>query len=519
MKNRLSKYISFSLLALFSFTIISCSGSKRLGSAQKAYEIGEYHRSTVLFNKIYKKEKNKYYKGEISFLLGESYRNLNQPRRSTSMYGRAYRFEYPHPELALFYAEELRRVEKYDEAIEFYDLYMEKYFGDQRANNGKASCRLAQNPPPHTKHKVEKLRRINTKNSNFSPFIDPEDPSQIYFTSLAPYKKTKRYESQITGQGLATLKTAIHNARGEWQEPEYLIPEEPSTDWEDGTFSLTDDGKDAYFTRTRYDENGPMGAEIWTIKKMGGRWGEATKVELGSDSLIYAHPAISPDGKTLYFVSDMPEGFGGKDIWKVEQANDGWSTPINLGSQINTAGDEMFPYVRDNNTIYFSSNGHIGYGGLDIFEAKLIEEDYWDIKNMGQPINSIADDFGITFHKNRNAGFFSSSRDNARGLDNIYSFEEPVIQIVLYGSIKIENQQDSIPQNTKARLIGTEGTNMTIDVQPTGEIMTLLKPENDYILQISSPGFFNQSRKISTKGVEKNKEIELSFQLESINNN
>ncbi len=500
------------LLAAFSLFFMGCSGSKRLGSAQKAYDIGEYHKATKLFDKIYKKEKNKYYKGEISFLLGESYRHLNQPRRSTTMYGRANRFEYPNSELILFYADELRKVEKYEEAIEFYDLYMEKFFGDQRAYNGKASCKLALNPPPHTKHKIERLKKINSRYSSFSPFIDPEDPSQIYFTTLAPFKKSRRFESQITGQGLATLRTSIHNARGDWQDPEFLTDEEPSTEWEDGTLSITGDGKDAYFTRTRYDENGPMGAEIWRMSKMAGRWGEASKVELGPDSLIFAHPAISPDGKTLYFVSDMSEGFGGKDIWKVVETNGEWSMPINLGSQINTAGDEMFPYVRDNGMLYFSSNGHVGYGGLDIYKAKEVDDNDWDVKNMGQPINSISDDFGITFHKNRNAGFFSSSRDNARGTDNIFSFEEPVIQIVLYGMIKTPD--DIIPENTKAHLIGNEGTNMVIEVQPSGEVMTLLKPENDYILQISSPGFFNQSRKISTKGIDNNKEIELRFNLE-----
>lgn len=512
MKKILSKKTIYILLIAFSIFAVGCSGSKRLGSAQKAYDIGEYHKATKLFDKIYKKEQNKYYKGEISFLLGESFRHINQPRRSTTMYGRANRFEYPNSELILFYADELRKVEKYEEAIEYYDLYMEKYFGDQRAYNGKASCKLALNPPPPTKHNVEKLRKINSRHSNFAPFIDPEDPSQLYFTSMVPFKTAKRFESQITGQGLATLRTTIHNARGEWQEPEFLIEEEPSTEWEDGVLSITGDGKDAYFTRTRYDESGPMGAEIWKMSKMSGRWGEATKFEIGIDSLIYAHPAISPDGNTLYFVSDMPGGFGGKDIWKITQSDAGWSEPINLGSQINTAADEMFPYVRDNGMLYFSSNGHIGYGGLDIFEAKEIDDDDWVVKNMGQPINSISDDFGITFHKNRSAGFFSSSRDNARGTDNIFSFEEPVIQIVLVGLIKTED--NIIPENTKARLIGNEGTNTVIEVQESGEVMTLLKPENDYILQISSPGFLNQSRKISTKGIDKNKEIELRFELE-----
>lgn len=512
MKNLVATLV-FILLALITLPLGGCSGTNRLGKAKKNYDLGEYHRATSSLNSIYRKEKNKYYKGEISYFLGHSYRKVNQPRRAASAFSRAIRHEYPEPEAILYQAEELRKMGSYEEAIELYNQYMKDYFGDQRAYNGKASCNLALKPPPPTAHVIEQIRKLNSRNSDFSPFIAPDDPSQLYFTSLRQEKKNRRRESKITGQGLASIYTVIHNSRGEWQDPELMLPEESSTEWEDGVISITADGKEAYFTRTRYDDSGPMGAEIWTTKKMGGRWGAATEVELGPDSLVYAHPAISPNGKTLYFVSDMPGGYGGKDIWKSTSTGEGWGVPVNLGIQINTAGDEMFPYVRENGYLYFSSDGQIGYGGLDIFEAQPKEEDEWIVRNMGQPINSMSDDFGITFHQNREAGFFSSSRDNSRGTDNIYSFAVPVIQLVLVGNITIPNNQP-IPEKTLVRIIGTDGTNIQINVQPSGDFSTLLKPENDYILQVSSSGYYNQSKKLSTKGVNQNKEFEINISLE-----
>jgi peptidoglycan-associated lipoprotein len=506
------------LIVILSLPLGGCSGTNHMGKAKKAYDIGEYYRASGSLNRVYRREKNKYYKGEISYYLGHSYRNTNQPRRAASAFSRAIRYGYPEIKTLLYQAQELQKTGKFEDALVLYDQYMAEVFGDQLAYNGKASCNLALNPPPPTLHKVEEQRKLNSRNSDFAPFIDPDDPSQLYFTSLRYEKKKHRQESHITGQGYSAIYTIIQNSRGEWMTPELLLEEEAQTQWEDGVLSITADNSEAYFTRTRFDTPEPLGAEIWTIKKMGGRWGDATKVILGPDSLIYAHPAISPDGKILYFVSDMPGGKGGKDIWTAFREGENWSVPVNLGPDINTAGDEMFPYVRDNGLFYFSSNGQIGYGGLDIFEAKNIEGDRWKIRNMGQPINSMGDDFGITFHQNREAGYFSSSRNNSKGIDNIFSFETPIIQPVLSGLVSIGNQQP-LPENTKARIIGTEGTNTTIKLQPSGIFNLLLKPENNYIIQVSAPGYYNHTEKINTNGLTESKKYEIQINLKPVTEN
>ncbi len=248
---------------------------------------------------------------------------------------------------------------------------------------------------------------------------------------------------------------------------------------------------------------------------MGGRWGEPSEVILGPDSLVFAHPSISPDGNELYFVSDMPGGFGGKDIWKATKLdNEKWSIPINLGVDINTPGDELFPYINQNKELFFSTNGLVGYGGLDIYKAINLDENKWQVSNMGTPINSMSDDFGITFIKDRESGYFSSSRDNARGTDNIYTFSFPVIQPVLSGIIDVGNNQP-VPENTIAKVVGTDGTNMHINIEATGSFNILLKPDVEYVILVAAPGYFNQREKVTTLGLTQSKQFNLNIKLNS----
>lgn len=503
--------LSSAITALF---LQSCAGTNRLGRAQKVYDVGEYHRAISAFERAYKREDNRYYRSEISFYLGESYRMTNQPRRAAAAYGRAIRFGYPERKAKLYQAQQLQKIGNYEEALALYEAYLEEVAGDQLAHNGLAACRMALNPPPPTRYQVESIRRLNSRQSDFAPFIAPDDPSQIFFTSMRQAGSKRRQLNRITGQGASQIYSARQDSRGDWQDSELLLEPDPTANWEDGTLSVTSDGRDAFFTRCRYETTGPMGAEIWNVKRMGGRWGEAVKVNLGPDSLIFAHPAISPDGNTLYFVSDMPGGFGGKDLWMTTRSGDNWSIPINMGPDINTAGDEMFPYIRQDGTLYFSSNGHPGFGGLDIFRAVKLDEERWQVSNMGQPINSMADDFGITFHRGREAGFFSSSRDNSRGIDNIFTFALPVIQPVVTGNIDTGNNEP-LPHNTTVRIVGTDGSNVRINVEPSGVFNALLEPDNEYVLLVASPGYFNHRERISTMGLSESRQYTLNIRLNS----
>ena len=492
-----------------------CASNNRMGSAKKVFDLGEYHRAIKLLQKTYKREDNRFHRGEISFYLGESYRHTNQPRRAAVAYGRAIRYGYTDRRARLFQAHSLLKTGAYEEAIPLYEAYLEEVAGDRLATNGLASARMGLTPPPLTRYKIESLKRPNSRFSDYAPVLAPDDPSQLYFSSMRSAKKKKKKLNRITGQGSSAIFSSRQDSKGEWQSPEMLLEPELTATWEDGTISFTADGKEAFFTRCRYENTGPMGAEIWTLKRMGGRWGEPAEVVLGPDSLVFAHPAISPDGSTLYFVSDMPGGYGGNDIWKVTKINgDQWGTPVNLGIDINTPGDELFPYLRSDQTLYFSSNGHVGFGGLDIYKAIELEDKKYQVTNMGQPINSISDDFGITFFEERESGFLSSSRDNSRGIDNIFAFSLPQVQAVLSGNVDAGLNQP-IPENTIVRLVGTDGTNMRINVEAAGTFNALLKPDQEYVFLVAAPGYFNHREKISTIGLTNSKQYNLTISLQS----
>ena len=516
--NRNYLYCFLVIAALVVF--YGCAGKERLGSAKKVYNIGEYNRAIKSFDKAFKKEKNKYYKGEAAFFMGEAYRAINRPDKAASQYARAIKEGYPERTAILYQAQSLLKLGRYEEAETIFEEYSKLVFGDRTANNGLASAKLGIDPPEPENYEIIPLKKLNSKFSDYSPMLAPDDPHTIYFSSMRRAGKKNKNINKITGQGASVMYIAREAAKHDWKEIEPIFEpkenEEGKTEAvEDGTISFTSDGKEAYFTRTRYDKSGPMGAEIWTTKLAGGKWSDPTKVSIGEDSIVFAHPSISPDGNTLYFVSDMPGGYGGNDIWKITKVSDGWSPPINLGPHINTHGHEMFPYIHENGTLYFSSDGLVGYGGLDIFAATFIEDDKWEVKNMGLPINSNADDFGITFYPNRESGFFTSSRNNNKGVDNIFYFERPVVQILLSGVID-SGSNTPAPPNTIARIVGTNGTNQRLEIASSGTFNVLLDTDVEYLILVTAPGHFNSKDKINTKGVRESRHFTLNINLQSV---
>jgi peptidoglycan-associated lipoprotein len=231
---------------------------------------------------------------------------------------------------------------------------------------------------------------------------------------------------------------------------------------------------------------------------------------------VVAHPAITPDELTLYFVSDMAGGIGGKDIWKVTRSNEGdeWSKPENMGPEINTVDDEMFPFMHPDGTLYFSSNGRIGLGGLDIYMAKKNEDGTWKVENMKYPINSSADDFGIVFEKEMERGFFSSSR-KGRGNDDIYSFVLPPLKFNVIGEVR-DDKTDMVLPEASIKSIGSDGITLEATSDQEGIFRFTLKPNTDYVFVATKTGYLNGKERETTKGLDKSQDINVVIYLSNI---
>ena len=496
---------------VISLLLFGCSSGKKISQAQKAFEIGEYTKAAELYKKAYSKEKNKYNKGEYSYYMGESYRITNKPTRAASAYSRAVRYEYPVREAQLYLAECYRKAGKLDKAIPEYEAYLEKVPADTRAQKGLASCMMTQKGVKENRYMIEKIKRLNSRHSDFSPAFAGKSYDYVIFSSMRTEAK-KRRKNRITGQGISSIYFSKIDSKGEWSEPEAF--EEPINNpaFDDGAPNVSADSKTLYFTRCRFDNEKPIGAEIVFCSRSGGKWAEPEAIVMGEDSLVVAHPAIHPDGETLYFVSDREGGYGGKDIWYAKKSKDGWGEPTNAGSAINTKGDEMFPYVREDGVLFFSSDTHIGLGGLDLFKAVPDEEKEWLVSNMGAPINSAGDDFGIVFKGKQEEGIFSSSRGSSKGIDNLYSFVLPKLHFTLNGTVK--NINGEIVEGAYLRLIGSDGTTMKINTPTDGSFKVKLKPDTEYVFLVAAEGYLNEKVKFSTSGEMDDRDFAFDVTLE-----
>ncbi|MDX1285506.1 MAG: hypothetical protein R3182_10860, partial [Draconibacterium sp.] len=416
-------------LAVFSLVIIilsGCGAAKHGREALLSQDIGEYYKAIEKYKKARRKEKDRTKRVEYGFNIAECYRAIGQYEFAETNYKFALRLGY-HDNIALLhYADMLRINQKYEEATESYRAYLDSVPGDQRALDGLEAMRQTQewvaNP---TRHIINPIKEINSRESDFAPIFVGGRDNEVIFTSTRKAAIGKK-ESMITGQNYADLFRATFGIqRQKWEQPK-LLDENLiiNTGDEEGAATLSTTGEEMIFTRCRYDKSQPMGSELYSTSQSRGSWSDPIKVQIVGDSVIAAHPAFSADGTVLYFVSDMPGGQGGKDIWRAVSSGGRYEKPVNMGATINTSGDEMFPFVRDNGELYFASNGHVGMGGLDLFVASQDEDGNWLVENMGSPMNSPADDFGIGYVTNENKGMFTSNRKGSRG-DDIYSFLVP----------------------------------------------------------------------------------------------
>ena len=507
MKNSI---LSIIILALLGLT--SCGGSK-LAVADQQMARGEYYDASKTYRKIYNKltKKNeRTQRGEIAFKLAQAHQKLNQYPQASSAYLNAIRYGYPDPKAQLYAAQMLQAAGRYPQAIESYEQYLMTDPTSEAAKAGlegsKMANQLKQNP---TRYIVRNAKLLNSRRSDFAPMFNGDI---LYYTTTNEKVKGE-HPSEITGQKRGDIWMVRKNEQGQWMRPE-PVEGELNSEWDEGICSFSSDGNTMYLTRATRKPNSPSGVEIWTSQRSDAQWSKPVKLDITADTVSsFGHPAVSPSGEYLYFSSDMP-GQGGKDIWRIN-LNERAGSLENLGEQINTSGDEEFPYMLTDSIMYFSSNGHPGLGGLDIFRATLQPSGQWTVENMGMPMNSSADDFGITFDKTEYpSGYFSTNRADGRGYDHIYSFELPDLKVVLNGYVT-DHDEEPIG-GAVVRIVGNDGSNQRTATRPDGSFSFKLQPGVSYAMLAGAKGYLNARQEFTTDTVQADAEYGVDFMLASL---
>jgi peptidoglycan-associated lipoprotein len=496
---------------------VSCKQLK-LADADRCFVNGEYFDAAQKYKILYRKAspKDRELRGIIAYRLAESYRLINNVPAANAAYANAIRYNPADTLVNLQYARTLQKAGNYKHAAAQYGIYLQASPGFRFAESGlkgsKMASEMKKNP---TKYIVKKNSIFNSRRGEFSPMLLPPDYSMLYITTHRDEVEGDT-KSSITGFKNNDLFVSRLDEKGQWMKPESAGS--INTEYDEGTPSFTDLGNVMYYTYSPRDSVGPSSASIYKSSRDGGSWAKGTKIEIGTDTLaVYAHPAITPKGDYLYFVSDMEGGYGGKDIWRGIMTDKDEVIGIeNLGPDINTAGDEMFPYMRNDTVLYFSSDGHPGMGGLDIFKAVYDKKaKRWHIENMGFPINSQGDDFGITFYGEKESGFFSSNRNEPRGEDHIYSFEYPIVKVGVEGYIV--DKDDELVSNATIRVVGNDGTNEKFEGKPDGTYKLGVNRGVNYVLLASAKGYLNAKMDLKTVKEEKDSIYYVDFVLYAIN--
>lgn len=513
---RTTLYITTLLITLLLIT--GCSSERAIKKGDKLVAINEYFDAAKQYKRAYTKipPKERSKRGEVAWKMAECYRKSNNPRRAAGAYQNAIRYKYSDSIAFRYLADAQVENGEYKAAAKNYAIYLEYAPDDRMAQIGlKAAQQSAEWKKNPTRYIVKRPKELNGQRSDFCPAYVGEDTTMIVFTSTRKEAKGEDL-SGITGQKAADLFMAKRDDKGKWQKVE-TIESEINSEYEDGAGSFTPDGKTMYFTRCPIDDEYARYATIYKSDRSDAAWSAPEAVKISSDTLsLYAHPAVSPDGEWLYFTSNMAGGMGGLDLWRFYIGDNSTMEGIveNLGSGINTEGDEQFPSFGPKGELFFSSDGYPGMGGLDIFCAVADSDTTWSVTNMLAPINSNGDDFGMTFAPGLYRGYFSSNRGDARGWDHIYSFLLPETLHTLYGWI-YEKDGYELPEGV-IYLIGNDGTNTSFGVMKDGSYTVRVTPGVEYVLLGTCKGYLNAMQELTTENVEGRREYQRDFALPSI---
>lgn len=522
MCNSIQKIIQGLVPVVIMSALCACSNAERTTRrADAAMTIGEYQEAASLYRRAYMQTapRERASRGALAYKMGEAYRSYGNVGRALAAYKNAERFGVADSLVLRKQGDMLRYAGNYKGAEEKYKTYLEKNPEDVLA---LAGYRSSQKAPAiretGSAYTVKLDKNFSSSRADYCPAFSDRNCSAVYFSSTRN-SGTGGQMSGITGTKSGDIYCLKKDEKGHWKSPE-AAEGELNSEWDEGAACFTEDGNTMYFTVCRSDPQYPRMAEIWTSTRNDAKWGKPQALKITADTLSsYAHPALSPDGKWLYFVSDMPGGYGGYDLWRASVVGGhGIGVVENLGPEINTPGNEMFPAFRPSGELYFSSDGREpNLGGLDLYRAK---EDtltkHWEVAHLPYPMNSNGDDFGITFEGLHNRGFFSSNRASAgRGWDKIYSFSFPEILLSVKGWV-YEQDGYELPEAV-VYMVGNDGTNMKIGVNLEGSFEQPLAPGGKYLFLATCRGYLNYRAELTVDSLaQKEHQYVLQFPLPSI---
>lgn len=507
----ISYFRSGCLIAILGALLASCGGAK-LSVADEQMARGEYFAASKTYRKVYNKltkKEERPLRGEVAYKMAECHRRLSQSARAAASYQSALRYGQTDSIIYLRLAQMQHANGQYGEAVKNYEMYLEFDPDNELAIEGLAGA--LRGKTDKNRYVVKSFKTANLGRADFSPMYLPGSYDVLYFTSTNTKVKGDN-KSDITGMKNADIWVVKKDEKGNWLRPE-AVEGELNSEFDEGIVSFSPDGNTMYLTRALRSPSANTSVEIFTSQRSDAQWSAPVKFEITADTIsVYGHPAVSPDGEWLYFSSDMPGGSGGKDIWRINLKQKGGSLE-NLGEWINTPGDEVFPYSRTDSVLYFSSDGRAGYGGLDIYRAELTKSGGWNVTNMGMPLNSASDDFGITFGAAED-GFFSSNRGDARGYDHIFSFVLPDLKIQISGWV-LDKDEEPVP-NAIIRIVGNDGSNQKQMAKNDGTFSFPLDRGVSYVMLAGAPGYLNSRQEFVSDTAEVDADYGIDFILSSI---
>ena len=497
--------------------VTSCGADRNLHRGEKFLALGEYYDAANEFRQAYQKTpaKERTKRGQIARKMAICYDKSLQSARALAAWRNAVRYQQADTADRLAFAQMLMKNGNYREAEEQFRVVLDSLPNDKLARDGLFAARKAPDIKQlGSRYTVKRMEVFNSRRADYCPVLFGDEYDQLYFTSTRNEAQGDEL-SGITGTKPGDIFYSQKDDKGKWSKPED-VSGGVNTAYDEGACCFSVDGREMFLTQCVTDPSYPRYAQIVKSNRSDAAWSKATEVKLTGDTLSsYAHPAISPDGEWLYFTSDMPGGKGGLDIWRVRITPAGYGGVENLGEPVNTPGDEAFPTFRPNGDLYFSSNGHPGLGGLDIFIAKVGKDGRYHLSHPGYPLNSQGDDFGMTFEGPYNRGFFSSNRGDARGWDHIYSFVNPEIMQTVKGWV-YEMDGYELPA-AQVYVVGDDGTNEKMSVHSDGSFTKVLDPGVSYLFLATCKGYLNHQEQVKALvNPKESRDTTLQFALANI---